>query len=840
MPDLMSEFTGPVLALCVTDTDELLIGSGRLVCAGRSSIQSEETIHGIVAFGTQRVAFGGRTIIVGAEPSIFCNDWVLNVCLSGEYVYAITMHNRVEVFHKGVSVGTIEGPEHALLYSADIYEYEDEIKIIGGGVLSRIFFWSLSKMKINENCLAVCHHRGSVFRVRRFGSDEVLTTSDDRTVARWNGTKVVGQYTGHSARVWDALIDGSTVVTACEDSFVRLFDKLTGTLLHTLAGHAKDVRVLAVGKDAYYSGGEDGHCLAWKKTCREQEIEWSVHNLRSVHIYRGSSVVAVSINGNISLLLEEGNAEIVREGLSESTDIVTVSALRDQYVFLGHLSGRVIVYDMSLKAEIKSAQVLTHRVVSLFPLEGGDCIAANANGQIEYVSAPVGIASGAPRKLLSHIAVSSRTHLFGDDKGSVSIWHEGNIQYKKNLQRDGKIVGLFRKGEFVLASTGNGKIFTLQFIDSNMFVVLEESVSQYLSFVSNIANDYFSVGFSGPDFIIHDNIAIQWKHTCGGHRRPFDWFVTENEYLFAYVSGGDKVTLVRAPGPSCVRVHTGHAGDLVHALLAHEDGIITACEDGKIRLVDSQLGETLSVMEAHEGSVRCLCRTGTGEFVSGGARSQLCRWKEVSSGRFRLVNSVQIGRADADVRLMGIAATKDVLCIVDSAGEVHVGDGKDLAKVSIPEIISERAMLLSVAACDSFFVAGSSNGFLLVIDSVRMIVTDCLHVHLNGVNALVGLPGGLVVSVSDDQSIAVSRVDLWGKLTLCQRLENASTCSIRAVAAQESRVVTTGTDRRVTEWRIEGERILKVKETLVAVTDPLSVIVNQDIVVGGRGIEKLV
>jgi len=204
---------------------------------------------------------------------------------------------------------------------------------------------------------------------------------------------------------------------------------------------------------------------------------------------------------------------------------------------------------------------------------------------------------------------------------------------------------------------------------------------------------------------------------------------------------------------------------------------------------------------------------------------------------------MQLARLDEDVRIMALAAIGETVCAVDSAGNVHVGNETLMNKVSnLPKIVVERALFLSVAGEGNFFLVGSSNGFLVVFDGTRHCVLDYVSVHQSGVNAIVAAGGGCYVSVSDDQSIAVTHVCESGKLTLCQRIVNASSCSIRAVACKGSRIVTTGTDRRVSEWTLANNQLQMKQSTIVSVTDPLSILVldNNDLLVAGRGIERIV
>ena len=275
--------------------------------------------------------------------------------------------------------------------------------------------------------------------------------------------------------------------------------------------------------------------------------------------------------------------------------------------------------------------------------------------------------------------------------------------------------------------------------------------------------------------------------------------------------------------------------------------MLTGCEDGRLRVLDEQSLELISEMDSHEGSVRAICRVGQTFVVSAGARSQACLWRVGDeAGELDFICTRRFGMPKNDVRIMGVAGDQHGIdrwefCLVDSTARVHfwLWPSNEISTIAPSEI--QLSTCLSVCAHVGSFVVGSSNGFLTLLaglaserfrESSRTL--DSVRIHSNGVNAVASFHQ-FILSVSDDQSLVVSRV-VEGRIQVFQRIQNASVCSIRAVHVEGDSIFTTGTDRRLRQWKFEGG-IVEVSITSLEVTDPLAICGG--VVVAGRGIQRV-
>ena len=874
-------YSGPVLALHQSTDGSMYIGSGpflKRVVDGRVTTTEQVlsgTIHGIRQFGQHTVAFGGREVWVSGFGVIETRDWVLSVTVVGDALYAAVMHNRVDKYSLsdlGAYLGTIACPVHALLYSAEIVAIGDTVQVVGGGVLSSVYFWTfgVDSNAVNEHSV-VGHHKGSVFRIRMSHDfTQLLTTSDDRTVALWTrdteqGPFIVSQsYTGHQARVWDAVwVGGGRIATACEDSLIRVF---TPNSQHPkeVSGPAKDVRtLLAVGPDIV-SGGDDGRVKRWHIGREKESIsQWKLpisHTgrvdkddwIRNVHLVNaGGDAVVVTAFGRVYTVNGADGAQ-VDVLLPDIT--VTASGLSGNTLYLGVVDGTVVALAEYVAVELQS--VVPMRVVSIFPLAADLAVVANHCGDIALVSPTevifhtrIGSGKSSPRKLLSFIDVGD-IWVFGDDKGYVHVVRnplsEGRSTTSLLVSATDKIVSLQSTNSDieVIANTSNGVSIRLD-VSTDPIVVLDAHKSSHVSYLCQSDKNGLSVGFTARDFVVYDS-SVQWRCECGGQRRPFDYIISTGAFLFIHATN-DSLFTARGT-PLCEPLMDGCNGDLVHAIVpVCSTQLVTANEDNRIRVIHADRCAVTQTVDTHEGSVRSASLVGC-ILITGGARSQVSLLHN-REGVLEFLAQRRIGSAEDDVRVMAVAGIVDAndhhtFAIADSTGNVHLwGWPQDelIPAHTIPDI--SRAVCLSVTAAvdgKSFFV-GASNGMVVRIDTDGVCVGS-QRMHQSGVNGLACV-GDYLVSVSDDQSLAVCRVDSTS-FTRHGLVENASVCSIRAIAVQPSgRIVTTGTDRRVSEWALDlsSGDISFVSKTPTAVTDPLSIcfLPNSDVVVGGRGIQRI-
>ena len=887
-------FSGPVLAVCHSR-----IYPGRVYCGSGPFLRTIEpegdasvsekvlsdsvSLHGIVEVQNNLIGFGGREIWCrdrnGKEKRLMSKDWILAATISGELLCAAVMHNRVEVYDISTDfpclVTTVPCPEHALLYSAEIRVRESTLlEVFGGGVMSSVFFWTISLPDFRvESFMVQREHKGSVFKLRLSDAgDFLLSTSDDRTAKLWSrktndSFAVTKSFPGHLARVWDATwIDFQTIATACEDGLIRFFsvkdNNNASSLRCTKTGHEKDVRCLSSRNGVLVSGGEDGCVREWfpddmemrkwklpvnLSTNRWDKSDW----IRAIHLVkegRNQMIVVVTNFGRIfrinhdTLELSQNVFELSNH--EPSLREISASAVWGcESLFLGTVDGSVIFFSQNESLRILP-EIVPFRVVSLFPLSPFTVIAANHAGDLVSLSFRDSACSvdyrvkSSPGKLLCHLRIGDE-HYFGDEKGCVRDFRGRSARVCSE-----KLTSLHVDGassEFI-ANSSNGKSYRISTVN------LTATETENLNFV----------GFAGPDFLVADSQGVQFRYNCGGHRRPFDYLISDEKRKCKFIHAtNDEVVCVTGTLSCRVRWQGCHGADLVHQLVINQSGrgIISVNEDNKIRMIDPSFldNKYCEVIGAHEGSVRAVSAVGKW-VLCGGARSQLSLW-EITTESLIYCKKWNLSPESDDLRIMGVAglAKNDpshvVFLAIDSAARVHrlsvSGEPSFSVETSTYSSISEieKSVCLSCASDNGSFFVGAGNGTIVHLNDHRKL--SVIRPHQSGVNAI-AVTKGFIVSVSDDQSIAVSRVSSDGiSLTLLFFNPEASLCSIRAVACWDRRVFTTGTDRRVSEWSIcveTGNLQLVSNMTKTAVTDPLALCIVPEkslLVVAGRGIQSI-
>ena len=856
-------YTGPVLALCQLKDGSVLGGSGPYLTkhcvTGESKTErvwhNSSIIHGIRLFGDEVVVFGGRNIS-SRHRHIRTRDWILNVAVVTNRIYAVTLHNRVEVYDLSTLglIKTVSGPVHAILYSAEIFASGEKIEIMGGGVMSRVFVWSLGKdsFSVNTDHYQDSHHRGSVFKIRsNQDGTEVLTTSDDRTVTLWtrrsasNRFEATRSFVGHKARVWDAVfVDNDKIASACEDHHIRIFNRSTGDS-ELLQGHSKDVRALSFAGGMLVSGGEDESVRTWDMRAGTKTTEWRLPQsddwIRGVHLSNSAEeiVVVVTTMGKIfKARVSRGYDWVLDINQQLKGQQVTCSALSGARLVVGSVGGHVAVIDVTTGRIIAVSETcVVMRAVSVFSLSHSRIVAANHCGDVVVLTVSEGLITEVSRITLKASKLlccsSNETQLFfGDDKGYIHIVSaEGGRTIF--VSKGDKIVAIGPNG---IASTDTGKTFKIN-LSENSDICISPIETHFPANYLLTPGETVQAGFFATEFMIFEDETVVWRIDCGGHRRPFDFDTSR----FILVHADQHAFFLSRGQGRCRKLAAGTGGGLLHGVeMVDSNTAVVVCEDNEVRFVDPKNLKIKHVARVHDGSVRAVA-VGSGKVITGGSRSQITA--------FRLADGMTLKRTlpsvlgDNDVRVMGLAVSDACIGIADSTGRICIWREDD-DSITATEAVAQisQAVALSITSCGDLFYVGASNGIVTCINKDGACLRTA-RFHQSGVNALRVIEERFLVSVGDDQALVVSDISDDSMTRIVSRIDDASVCSIRAIASRGNIVATTGTDRRVAIWAIDAGsgHISLVKTMATAVTDPLGVTFSTDeeILVVGRGMERL-
>lgn len=130
----------------------------------------------------------------------------------------------------------------------------------------------------------------------------LVSASEDSSVRVWDvrDGKCLKVCLGHTAWVWSVAFspDGKTLASGSQDCSVRLWDVNTGECLNVLQGHTKEVYSVAYGLSAGYTNRSDSSVLA--TSSQDETIKlWDVKTgkclktLRAKRLYEGMNITGV-------------------------------------------------------------------------------------------------------------------------------------------------------------------------------------------------------------------------------------------------------------------------------------------------------------------------------------------------------------------------------------------------------------------------------------------------------------------------------------------------------------------------------------------------------------------
>ena len=361
----------------VDSLDLLLVGSGghvELIDATTMKMlqnlpifkDTSHTPHGFVqvAKNDQSIKFivyGGkfiRSILLNVKDKTICEcvsgryqfcDWILDVCVWREDIYAITAHNEVIrlVSNHDKTEETkeiiLKPDEKCILYSACLVSDADELVVLGGTVFRQVIVYACTGSENPNVSHRLNGHEGVIFSVKYHDeSNLICSTSDDRTARLWkvekpscsaswnereiNPTHVLSN--GHTSRVFRCLfLSKSQVITGGEDSKLRLWNTQTGECLASWKAHdgspiwslahSRNSSHVITGKyfiefDWYHRYHRDK--TQCRKNCQIQELR---ENPRSFGLLQGTPKSSQELRNSI-----EYNKTLLRDPICKKLNLL--------------------------------------------------------------------------------------------------------------------------------------------------------------------------------------------------------------------------------------------------------------------------------------------------------------------------------------------------------------------------------------------------------------------------------------------------------------------------------------------------------------------------------------
>ncbi len=247
-----------------------------------------------------------------------------------------------------------------------------------------------------------------------------------------------------------------------------------------------------------------------------------------------------------------------------------------------------------------------------------------------------------------------------------------------------------------------------------------------------------------------------------------------------------------APGGALLRTLQGHTGAIWGVERLDEQRVVSASDDGTLRVWDVASGATLALLEGHTDWVRAVARLDERRVVSASNDRTLRVW-DVATGATLAILEGHTGRVRAVARL-------DERRVVSASDDrtLRVWDAATSATLATLEGHTDGVW--AVARLDERrVVSASDDGTLRIWDVATGTTLATLEGHTCGVWAVARLDERRVVSASQDRTLRVW--DIGSGATLAT-LEGHTEGVIAVVRLDEQRVVSGSLDGTLCVWDI--------------------------------------
>jgi WD40 repeat protein len=436
--------------------------------------------------------------------------------------------------------------------------------------------------------------------------------------------------------------DGKFFVTGHKDNRVRLWDAVTGQLLHTYNGHQGDVNTVAISPDGEWlvSGSLDNTLK-----------RWDTQTENCLHTYTGHQAtiytVAISPDGEW-LASGSGDHNLKR------WDTKTGKCL---YTYTGHQ------YAINAVAIAPNGEWLvsgsSDKTLKRWNIKTGKCLHTYTGHQ--YAINAVAIAP------------NGEWLVSGSSDKTLKRWDTktGKCLHTYTGHKDSVLTVAISPDSGWLLSAGSDQ--TLKCWDTQTGICLN-TYSKHQDGVNTVAiapDGKWLVSGSDDKTIKHWDLQTgKCLRTYTGHEDSVCMVAIASNGNWL-VSGSDDNTLKRWDSQTgkCLHTYTGHKAS-VRAVAISPDGewLVSGSDDNTLKRWDSQTGKCLRTYEGHQNSVTVIAISSDGEwFVSGSADNTLKWW---DTDTMKCLKTYAMNGKPNPIKVLGIAPD----------GEWFVSSSKDKDK----------------------------------------------------------------------------------------------------------------------------------------------------------------
>jgi WD40 repeat protein len=601
--------------------------------------------------------------------------------------------------------------------------------IVSASVGSKLQVWDIDK---GAELASLTGHKDEINAIAVMSDGRAISASADSTLRVWDlaSGAELALLAGHTAAVNDvAVAYGRLVVSASDDRTVRVWDLDAGNELVVLTGHGDVVRTVATTADGRALSMSGDWTRDW--TVRVWDIEHGSQlavltghtgSLRAVAATQNGRVISCSNDGTLRVWDVETQRTIaILEGHTSWVSAFALTA--DGRVVSASHDRTLRVWDLETAREL--AVMAGHEgIVEAVAITGdGRAVSGSADRTLRVWD----IETGTQLAVLAGHEDRIRAIAITGDARAVSASSDGTLRIWELDNRSSPAVG-HRESVTAITFTGDGRIvsgandWTLRVWDGatgRQLRVLDPVIGDPLSVAATPRWAIFRCGDvldERGDFGVWDLEADEPVAFEGHSDSVNDFAVTaDGQIVSASQDGTLRVWDVQTARE--LLVLAGHESGVRAVALTGDGRAVSASEDGTLRVWHLATGRELALLAGHEDGVSVVAVTGGGRAVSGSDDGTLRIW-DIATGTELAVLS----------RVAGTITT--LLCTRDgrlvSLSENGTIRSWDVDKVSALAAFGEHDTTVSIAVTDLGHVIAANRDRTLQawdISTGRLIAT---------------------------------------------------------------------------------------------------------------------
>lgn len=451
-------------------------------------------------------------------------------------------------------------------------------------------------------------HTDAVLKVIGLADGRVVSASDDSRLRVWNpqSGKTLQILDGHKflVRSVAALVDGR-VASGSNDRTIRIWDLQTGQTLQILKGHTGPVYAVAGLADGRLLSASNDHKIwVWDLPTGQvlQTLEGHSESITSLAILADGRVVSASYDRTLRVWdLPTGQSLQTLEGHSEA--ITGVASLADGRVVSASHDRTLRVWDLQTGQSLQTLEGHTDSVLGVAALADGRVVSASRDYTLRVWDPLPGkmlrSVEAHPASISCVAELADGQVVSGSHDFTLRVWDlqtereeheplEGHLGPVKCLAKlaDGRVITGANDGALRVWDPQTGK--QLQTIEGP-----EDPVSA----VAGLADGRVVSGTFEGMLLVWDLQTNQKLVTHERHWSAVGAIAELPGALFVSVSDDRTVCVWDPQTGKQLHAMRGHAGNIKGMAVLADGRVVSASDDGTLRVWDPQSGKQLQTIE---------------------------------------------------------------------------------------------------------------------------------------------------------------------------------------------------------------------------------------------------